>query len=166
MAIHIKDIDPHSLSANGGLENVGLVEKYQMSDEVYDSLENTVRAQKRAEATRRASEKAAELAANPPQERPETPRDVAEKYPIGGRCQINPGGRRGEVAYVGKVKGLQGTWIGIRLDEPQGANDGTKDGKRYFECNPKYGSFARVENVEVGDFPEIDPFASDDEDEI
>jgi len=166
MAIHIKDTDPHSLSANGGLENVGLVEKYTMDDDVYDQLENTVRAQKRAEAARRAKEKAAELAANPPAERPETPRDVAEKYPIGGRCEVNPGARRGEVAYVGNLKGTQGTWIGIRLDEPLGQNAGEKNGKQYFDCNPKYGCFARIENVNVGDFPEIDPFASDDEDEI
>lgn len=166
MAIHIKDTDPHSISANGGLENVSLVQKYMMDDDEYDRRENTVRAQKRAEQAARAQQKAAELAANPKPERPETPRDVAEKYPIGGRCEINPGGRRGEVAYVGKIKGGEGTWIGVRLDEPLGQNDGTKDGKRYFECQPKYGAFGRIENVEVGDFPEVDPFASDDEDEI
>lgn len=166
MCIHIKDNDPHSLSANGGLENVALVQKYEMDDETYDLRENTVRAQKRAEQAKRAAQKAAELAANPKPERPETPRDVGEKYPIGGRCEINPGGRRGEVAFVGKIKGTEGTWIGVRLDEPLGQNDGTKDGKRYFECQPKYGAFGRIENVQVGDFPEIDPFASEDEDEI
>lgn len=166
MAIHIKDNDPHSLSANGGLENVALVQKYEMDDETYDKLKNTVRAQKKAEQAKRAQEKAAELAANPPPARPETPRDVADKYPIGGRCEINPGGRRGEVAFVGKIKGTEGTWIGVKLDEPLGQNDGTKSGQRYFECPPKYGVFGRIENVQVGDFPEIDPFASEDEDEI
>jgi len=166
MAIHIKDTDPHSISANGGLENVNLVQKYVMDDDTYDSLENTVRAKKRAEKAMREAQRAAELAANPPAQRPETPRDVAEKYPLGARCEINPGGRRGEVAYLGKIKGAEGTWIGVRLDEPLGANDGSKDGKKYFECPPKYGAFGRIENVEVGDFPEIDPFASEDEDEI
>jgi tubulin-folding cofactor B len=166
MGIHIKDNDPHSLSANGGLENVALVQKYEMDDDTYDQRENTVRRSKQAEQAKRAREKAAELAANPPPARPETPRDVAEKYPIGGRCEINPGGRRGEVAYVGKIKKTEGTWIGVRLDEPLGQNDGTKEGARYFECQPKYGAFGRIENVQVGDFPEIDPFASDDEDEI
>jgi len=46
MGIHIKDNDPHSLSANGGLENVALVQKYEMDDETYDQMKNTVRAQK------------------------------------------------------------------------------------------------------------------------
>merc|ERR1719393_903943 len=49
MEIHIKDLDPHSISKHGGLEDVSQVEKYVMPDEEYDKLKNSVRAQKRAE---------------------------------------------------------------------------------------------------------------------
>lgn len=165
MEIYIKDVDPYSLSKNGGLEDLSQVEKYVMSDEAYDRLENTVRAKKRAEAAARAGAREAEPREVP--ERPPTPEGAKELFFLGARCQVAPGGRRGTIAHVGPISAQRGTWIGIVLDEPQGMNDGTKDGKRYFDCQgPGYGCFARPEHVEVGDFPELDPFASDGEDEF
>jgi hypothetical protein len=38
------------------------------------------------------------------------------------------------------------------------------DGKVYFETLPLRASFVRPDKVTVGDFPEIDPFAEDEED--
>jgi len=171
MEIHIKDTDPFSISKHGGLEDVSQVEKYVMADEDYDKMENTVRAQKRREqaAAQRAAREAAggqELGgeAAAPAEPEESVAEVADRMPLDSRCEITPGGRRGAVAFVGTMKGTKGVWVGVRLDEPQGMNDGTRDGVRYFDCpGPKYGCFAKPENVMVGDFPERDPFASDDE---
>jgi len=37
------------------------------------------------------------------------------------------------------------------------------DGKKYFECPNKYGSFVRVGHVKVGDYPEEEIDFSDDE---
>mmetsp|Transcript_94271 Transcript_94271/g.271637 ORF Transcript_94271/g.271637 Transcript_94271/m.271637 type:complete len:283 (+) Transcript_94271:87-935(+) len=169
MEIHIKDLDPHSISLHGGLEDVSQVEKYIMEDEAYDKLENTVRAQKKREKAKAEAERAERIARGEEPEVPEEPEEdldeVAKNFPIDSRCEVEPGSRRGAVAYVGKVKGMKGVWIGVRLDEPQGMNDGCgKDGTKYFDCpGPKYGCFAKSANVQVGDFPERDPFASDDE---
>jgi len=154
MEIHIKDTDPTSLSRGGGLEDTSLVEKYNMTDSDYERRENTVRRLKKQEAQRRWK------ADKQKDGRPETPRNVTELFPIGARCEVSPGARRGEVAYVGSVDSLMGTWIGVRLDEPQGNNDGKGfSGHVYFECREKYGVFSRSQNVTVGDFPELDPFA-------
>ncbi|CAL1165944.1 unnamed protein product [Cladocopium goreaui] len=154
MELHIKDTNPYSLSANGGLEDVSQVQKYVMADEEYDKLENSVRAVKRREKEKAAAERAARIAAG----------DVSARITVGSRCQVHPGGRRGEVAFVGSVRGAKGVWIGVGLDEPQGNNDGSKAGEHYFDCKgEKYGCFVRPDNVEVGDFPELDPFASDEE---
>mmetsp|Transcript_7730 Transcript_7730/g.28315 ORF Transcript_7730/g.28315 Transcript_7730/m.28315 type:complete len:288 (+) Transcript_7730:64-927(+) len=174
MEIHIKDTDPHSISLHGGLEDVSQVEKYVMDDEAYDKLDNSVRAIKKreqaraavkaAEAKREAAERGEELGTV--EEEPEVDMEqLAKDFPTDGRCEVQPGGRRGAIGYVGKVTGMKGVFIGIRLDEPMGMNDGCGlDGKKYFECQgAKYGCFSKPENVVVGDYPERDPFASDDE---
>jgi tubulin-folding cofactor B len=179
MEIHIKDTDPHSISLHGGLEDVSQVEKYVMADEEYDKMKNTVRAIKREKEAQARAEAAArresgeelgqELGGYPGGSTANdayemTPEEVAAAFPIDGRCECDPGARRGTICHAGPIINKKGIWIGIRLDEPQGNNDGTKDGKRYFECpGDKYGVFAKAENVRVGDYPELDPFASDDE---
>lgn len=174
MELHINDLDPHSISLHGGLEDVSQVEKYVMADEEYDKMKNTVRAIRRekeeaaarAEAARRkeAGENDENAEVNKPHALELTHEEIAAAYPLGGRCECDPGARRGTIRHAGPIINTKGLFIGICLDEPQGNNDGSKDGKRYFDCpGDKYGVFAKLENVRVGDYPERDPFASDDE---
>jgi len=91
------------------------------------------------------------------EEEKETALSVSIK--VGDRCEIripkNPT-RRGTVQFVGGVGFKEGIWVGIQYDEPMGKNDGSVDGKRYFQCKAKYGSFVRPSNVTVGDFPELE----------
>jgi tubulin-specific chaperone B len=87
---------------------------------------------------------------------------------VGMRCEVQPGGRRGQVKFVGEVKELVGGyWVGVVFDEPVGKTDGcTPCGIRYFDAPGKqYGSFVRGKNVIVGDFPERDIFDEDDSDD-
>ena len=166
--VHIRDTDPFSISANGALENLSLVDKYVMPDEVYDKLPNTLRSHIRKQ---READPEFKLSFKPQPttplstENPPTPKNAHQVYIPGARCEVNPGGRRGQVKFCGQMGGLPGTWIGVDLDEPLGHNDGHgPDGVKYFDCKGDlYGCFVKHYNITVGDFPELDPFASSDD---
>ncbi|XP_007536971.2 tubulin-folding cofactor B [Erinaceus europaeus] len=154
--IHVID---HSGARLGEYEDVSQVEKYEASQEAYDQREDSVRsflkrsklgrynevqqAQREAEATQRLAEEKAQ----------------ADTIPVGSRCEVQVLGqpaRRGTVMYVGLTEFKPGYWVGVRYDEPLGKNDGSVNGKRYFECQAKYGAFVKPSVVTVGDFPEED----------
>ena len=84
---------------------------------------------------------------------------LTEAMKIGDRCQvrvINAPTRLGQVMYLGALAGKPGSFVGVKYDEPLGKNDGSLDGKRYFECMQNYGGFLKPDFVTVGDFPEED----------
>eukprot|EP00164_Ancoracysta_twista_P000846 GFYU01001116.1.p1 GENE.GFYU01001116.1~~GFYU01001116.1.p1 ORF type:complete len:299 (+),score=94.15 GFYU01001116.1:109-897(+) len=163
--IHIIDNDPHSLALGGGLEDVSLVEKFELTEEQYDQRENTLRAYKKKMLKEDPNfvffPKKKDENAPPPGE------ESVAGMKVGDRCECHPGDRRGTVMYVGEVEGIApGHWVGVKFDEPLGKNDGSVKGVKYFECPPSYGGFVRGENCVVGDYPEKDMFAelgSDDE---
>jgi tubulin-folding cofactor B len=83
---------------------------------------------------------------------------------VGDRCEVQPGGRRGAVAYVGNapLPGVPpGYWVGVALDEPVGKHDGAVGGVRLFTCTPGHGLLVRPAALAVGDFPELDAFADE-----
>ena len=92
-------------------------------------------------------------------------KDEAEKITVGARCEVKIGARRGEVKYVGKVKGLgAGYWLGVLLDEPSGDSDGKVAGKQYFECpGNKWAVFVRPCEANIGDYPPEDDFDLDND---
>nr|XP_004660000.1 tubulin-folding cofactor B isoform X2 [Jaculus jaculus] len=154
--IHVID---HSGTRLGEYEDVSKVEKFELSKEAYDQKQNTLRSflkrskigpyneqqreQQEVEAAQRLAEEKAQASA----------------ISVGSRCEVHPQGqtpRRGTVMYVGLTDFKPGYWIGIRYDEPLGKNDGSVNGRRYFECQAKYGAFVKPSAVTVGDFPEED----------
>ena len=59
--------------------------------------------------------------------------------------------------YVGKIPDMgMGYFVGVKLDEPHGKNNGSFNGVSYFTCPNKYGMFLRASEINVGDFPELD----------
>ncbi|GIX66062.1 tubulin-specific chaperone, putative [Babesia caballi] len=82
---------------------------------------------------------------------------LRQEYPVGSRCLVKQGDIRGTVRFVGMVK--RDLRIGVELDEPLGDCDGTVNGVHYFTARgPSYGAFYPSDLVEVGNFPELDPF--------
>eukprot|EP00250_Pteridium_aquilinum_P002153 c12358_g1_i1 orf=438-1178(-) len=155
--IHIVDLDPASFTANGWLEDTSLVEKYTISDEDYDKRQDTFRKFKE-------KIKAEGLMWNQQQMDESSLEDHTAAIQVGDRCEINPGGKRGVVKFVGLADTLgPGDWIGVQFDEPVGKHDGIVKGKRFFNCPAGHGVMVRPEKVNVGDYPELDPFDEVDE---
>lgn len=186
--LHITDLDPHSLSAGGGLEDVSLVKKYEISETDYLNREDNFRRwkedKKKADpgwsfAREIKDRQDAQRLKRDPSFVPEPWKeresnedafgDLAAGMKVGDRCEVTMGGKRGEVKYVGKIPALAaGWWVGVQYDEPVGKNDGAITSKlgrtsRFFECPPNYGGFLRPDKLLVGDYPERDLFDESEE---
>ena len=66
---------------------------------------------------------------------------------VGHRVQVKDKGFFGVVGYVGSTLFASGKWIGVVLDEAVGKNDGSVQGKRYFDCHDNCGIFVRQSQV-------------------
>lgn len=160
--IHVID---KSGATFGQFEDVSRVEKFEISDDAYEKRSDSVRSfLKRNKMGKfneeEASEKAAEQKCKLEEEKL-----AAETITTGSRCEVRAPGqptKRGTVMYVGLTDFKPGYWVGIKYDEPFGKHNGSVEGKRYFECTPKYGAFVKPQQVVVGDFSEED-YGLDDE---
>lgn len=153
----------HVIDKSGGqlgeFADVSKVEKFEISDEAYDKKTDSARAFMKRQGIGRFNDeemakKKAELAA-----REEENKAAADAISVGNRCQVQAPGqptKLGTVMYVGTTDFKPGCWVGVKYDEPLGKNDGSVNGRRYFECENNYGAFVKPLNVTVGDFPEED----------
>jgi len=64
---------------------------------------------------------------------------------VGDRVQTSRG--PGVLKFLGKLPKRDGEWGGIELDSPDGLNDGTADGIRYFESKEKHGVFLHTHKL-------------------
>ena len=59
---------------------------------------------------------------------------------VAGQRVLVCGIKTGVVGYIGATTFGDGVWVGVHLDRPQGLNDGSVAGKRYFTCEPNHVS--------------------------
>ncbi|KAJ3150129.1 hypothetical protein HK101_001987 [Irineochytrium annulatum] len=158
--------------------DTSLVEKYEMGDDEYGKRNDSVRAFKMRNKLGRFADGASTGSGESESKEEELFKEEAAKIQVGNRCKVKPdpvggGGmaeeqsfvKVGTVKFVGTASFKPGYWVGVEYDEPVGKHDGSIAGVSYFTSKPKHGVFVRPNRVEVGDFPEEDPFA-DDDDEI
>ncbi|XP_017280212.1 tubulin-folding cofactor B [Kryptolebias marmoratus] len=153
--IHVID----KSGGQGNLFDVSEVEKFELPDEAYEKRTDSARSFLKKHHLGHYNEdqvakKKAELAA-----RDEEQKAAADAISVGSRCKVEVPGqptKLGTVMYVGTTEFKPGHWVGVKYDEPLGKHDGTVQGKKYFECENKYGAFVKPLSVTVGDFPEED----------
>ncbi|KAI5475046.1 hypothetical protein MNV49_002071 [Pseudohyphozyma bogoriensis] len=160
MTIKVDNLDPSSQGLSGQFTDLSRVEKFELTNEEYEARSDTVLAYKQRNKLGRFA---------PSSETPATPFDPA--LVPGARCEVSLSDegmkRRGEVKFVGEVEfGKKEVWVGVMWDEPVGKGDGLVEGKRYFQTPPFRASFVKPENVRVGDYPELDPFADEEDEEM
>ncbi|GJN89282.1 hypothetical protein Rhopal_002261-T1 [Rhodotorula paludigena] len=163
MTIRVESSDPHARGLAGQYTDDSQVDKFELTEEEYAARRDTVLAYKKRNQLGRFAPSASPSPASPAP----LPADLVP----GARCQValSPElSRRGTVRFVGPTEfGTKdgSTWVGVEWDEPVGKNDGAVEGKRYFQTGPLRASFVRPDKVTVGDYPELDPFAEDLEDD-
>ncbi|XP_076644153.1 tubulin-binding cofactor B [Halictus rubicundus] len=151
MRIHVVDNSTHNEA------NLNSVEKFEISEEEYAKRADTVKAFLEKNKLGKYNKEKAEKKAEEKKQEEEAEAAEANLCHVGDRCEVfvpNQPKRRATIMYVGKTEFKEGWWIGVKYDEPLGKNDGTVNGKKYFECLPKYGGFIKPTHIKVGDFPE------------
>ncbi|XP_035189659.1 centrosome-associated protein 350 isoform X2 [Oxyura jamaicensis] len=72
--------------------------------------------------------------------------DNLSNFSIGDRVLVSKV-QPGTLRFKGLTKFAKGFWAGVELDNPEGNNNGTYDGIRYFDCKEKHGIFAPPQKI-------------------
>jgi CAP-Gly domain-containing linker protein 1 len=72
--------------------------------------------------------------------------ESTDDFRIGDRVWVG-GNKPGIIVYIGEVHFSTGDWAGVVLDTPTGKNNGTVNGRQYFQCEPNRGVFSRLNKL-------------------
>ena len=71
------------------------------------------------------------------------------KIEVGSRVITGADNKKGVVLFIGQTNFATGDWVGIKLDKPEGKNDGSVGGEKYFDCEPNHGLFVKSAQVRL-----------------
>ena len=77
-------------------------------------------------------------------------------FQIGQTVELQDG-RIATVSFAGNTDFAAGEWVGVVLDDASGKNDGSVQGRRYFDCEPGHGMFIRPAIATILDQPTPKP---------
>lgn len=72
--------------------------------------------------------------------------DNLSNFSIGDRVLVSKV-QPGTLRFKGLTKFAKGFWAGVELDKPEGNNNGTYDGIKYFDCKERHGIFAPPQKI-------------------
>ena len=72
---------------------------------------------------------------------------------LGDIVVVTSSNARGVVRYSDTTEFAPGHWIGVELEAAGGKNDGSVNGKRYFQSKPGHGMFVREANITLVERP-------------
>ncbi|NXD16094.1 CE350 protein, partial [Nothocercus nigrocapillus] len=72
--------------------------------------------------------------------------DSLLNFSIGDRVLVSKV-QPGTLRFKGLTEFAKGFWAGVELDKPEGNNNGTYDGIKYFDCKDKHGIFAPPQKI-------------------
>ncbi|XP_037094286.1 CAP-Gly domain-containing linker protein 1-like [Pollicipes pollicipes] len=84
-----------------------------------------------------------------PSDAPRKPSDATvltadtSSFRVGDRVWVS-GTKPGQIMYIGETQFAPGEWAGVVLDTPDGKNNGSVAGVRYFMCEQNRGIFSRL----------------------
>lgn len=79
--------------------------------------------------------------------------DSVDDFAMDEKVWVN-GSRSGVIRFIGETKFAPGKWIGVQLTSPDGKNDGSVAGVRYFACPNNCGVFVKPQRLTKAPMPE------------
>ena len=74
---------------------------------------------------------------------------ASDDIKVGTKVEVTGKDWRGVVAFSGLTSFAAGKWVGVVLDQPNGKNNGSVQGKTYFSCQDNYGLFVRPTQLTI-----------------